>query len=552
MSWMRKARQAGFTLVEVSIVSIIMAIAMTGFARWYSETLRVEAGRILGDQMLLVNNAVQTYTINNYSPLASAAPAITGFVDPMAPTMAELRAAGILPVGVPDQATTGANYVIRITKTPAGCTPPACDLATIVYLDQPVMNVRTGTPDLPKVGAAVNRIGANGGFSSVNTANVIDGANGAWSIPNPIGAQAGVLAVRGGYGASGMDQFLRADGGKAITKVANIGDACNGNGFFGIDGGGRFLTCQGGAFKLANGSGSITQTATKGGVCTENGALAKSVTDTTEILICSAGTWGLGAGNNVVLRDGTRAMTGDFNLGGNNVSNANNVTATGRVTGSSLLPTQVITASAACPTGTPQGTAAQDNQGVWYSCQGGVWKKATGAGGGLATVSSVLESMAGKTLYVYYYHVIQGNYYGTYAGYMTFYSNQVCMYPASPVQVQAGCLTASSPSVIWYGTNNYGGSYYVGLNIGENSGYAMVGTVCSTGITFNTLKSYGWNSTPQPSCRASNDFSAIDPVNFPSYVTPQNIFIGNDLLMSKANGSALYIYMYENIGILFQ
>ena len=393
-----RARQSGFTLIELSIAAVIISIMALSFAKWESEQRRAEGGRAFADHAITVNNAVQQYVLRHYDNLNTVAPAVTGFLNPLAPTMAELQTAKILPAGVSTSTSNGGSFLVQVSKVPAGCTPPACDISTLVSVTLPVINQKQSTPDLSFLGAAARRVGANGGYSSA-TAALIEGTDGAWTAANPAGAVAGIFAIRGGYGTSGFDQFLRADGSKPIVKVVAAGDACAGNGLFGIDASGRFLTCQGGVYAI-QGSQYWKDPVATFSALPAAGNIAGEVRQTLDN--GRLFTWKGGAWTPIAID-----QNGDITVPGG--MSAATSAVTGRSTTDDLLVNRTIVANTAC---SPNGLLARDADSVYYSCQAGFWKKAAGIPAGPGSLKGVLESLDGRQFYVYIN--------GYYTGYVKF------------------------------------------------------------------------------------------------------------------------------------
>src|SRR5260363_380916 len=72
---------------------------------------------------------------------------IPGVAEIYAPTIAELQATGDLDQGFqPVSLLNGLPYVVALSRTPAGCTPPACDISGLVYIRGAITDPSTGAP----------------------------------------------------------------------------------------------------------------------------------------------------------------------------------------------------------------------------------------------------------------------------------------------------------------------------------------------------------------------------------------------------------------------
>ena len=366
---------------------------------------RLDKAQSQSVQLNTLNNIVATFDTKNYGNLV-AGTAIVGVANPYAPTIAELRNWG-LPSNfsaVNAYGGTPNGYGVVISKLPAACTPPNCDLSALVYLTTPILNPMTGRMDGAALGRAVEALGADAGFSTQQNPGTITGVNGAWTAPNPLGNVAGILAMRSGYGSSGMAQFMRRDGtlpatgaqdmgGQDVnnvnklssTTLANSGNASVG-GALGVAG--QTTTAgisNNGAIDTitANVSGALTAgSATVNGPATVNGSLA-------------AGT--LTAGNTTIngnaTVNGAASVTSTLGVGGaatlasslsvagttvtNGLTNNGKLTNTGDVQTGRLYLTTVVTAGTSCAG--YSGYQAATSTGQIASCVSGTWAAYTQA-----------------------------------------------------------------------------------------------------------------------------------------------------------------------------
>jgi len=229
--------QSGFTLAEQLIV-IVIAIMIAGY-QLYPKYLEARASKTSAQavQIGTLGNVVATYSTELYGALVNGTP-VPGVSNIYAPTIAELQALGRL--GNFTQINSyGGGYAVQITKSPAGCVAPNCDIENLVYLTKPITNPANGRVDGAALGQMVQLLARNGidaGYSDTMTPGKISGANSQWGMPNPVtsasGPVAGILAVRSGYKSSALGQFMRRDGQLPATGAQDMGgqDVNNVNG----------------------------------------------------------------------------------------------------------------------------------------------------------------------------------------------------------------------------------------------------------------------------------------------------------------------------------
>ncbi|HDR9068285.1 TPA: shufflon system plasmid conjugative transfer pilus tip adhesin PilV [Burkholderia vietnamiensis] len=206
----RAGQRGVYDLVSLGIgATIVVAFATVGLWEKRQEMLSEQMsaqGGILLDIGNLVNGK---YLALYYSNLVNGT-AIPGVANEYAPTMAELKAINVIPAGFSTTSAYGFPYQVSLSKVPAGCIAPACDIAGNVYIGGAITDPSTGKPLTLADGAAA--IGGDGGYSDTITPGTLTGMNGSWTDTNPVGNVAGVLAMRVGYGSSGWSAFVRRDG----------------------------------------------------------------------------------------------------------------------------------------------------------------------------------------------------------------------------------------------------------------------------------------------------------------------------------------------------
>lgn len=248
----------GFTLIEVSIVVLILTLFTAFKLKEEARELRLSIGKAQGQHLKVLKDGLYSFGLKHFNAIINNT-AIPGVAITRAPTVAELRALGFLNAGFSATGYYGANYLTSITPSPAACVAPNCNIQGLVYMNLPVIDPMSGNVDGPALGEAVRQIGADGG-ASIRTPGTISGLFGGWSVINPLGATRGILAARVGAGSElDFTAYLRRDGtlpmtgnldlgGNSVTSLAVSveGAACATAGELTIDASGSVLTCQGG------------------------------------------------------------------------------------------------------------------------------------------------------------------------------------------------------------------------------------------------------------------------------------------------------------------
>ncbi|MFC3110181.1 prepilin-type N-terminal cleavage/methylation domain-containing protein [Undibacterium arcticum] len=413
--------QSGYTLVElIAVAAIVATVASAGYAIKYatSNYKSLDAAAVAIGQY---GNAVDNFETKFATELLDGT-AIAGVTDPYHPTVKELVSLGMLPPGFNQSRLPGGDMLTTIQKVPAGCAPGSCDLYWMTVASKPFMQATSNNVDEAGAGRVVKAIGAQAGYSPRENPGVFKGYNDSWGagIANPVG-QAGVVAMRGGYGASVLAKFLRTDGGNQMSAD--------------FKGGGHNLT----GVSNMTATGTVTTqnlAATNGYINTLQGNTATltgniKAADATLGNVTASGIVHTAAG---LVSDGyaqvaswisgaSLATSGDIAAGNNvsgqtvsgvNVVAANNVQATGTVLGSQVQSSGDVTAQGNVfaaktvsamqltsnsyigvggvinPGGfcNPDGTLARDGTGQSYACVSGIWK-ATQADTGSAYVTYV-------------------------------------------------------------------------------------------------------------------------------------------------------------------
>lgn len=232
-----RAKQGGFTNIQMTALILVIALAQLGLGAYQRHYISQMSGKLIGGQARDIKEAVDNY-LKAYGPAIVANKPVTNGTTtvsiPLKPKLDELESLGFLHASM-GKAANGANWVIAIETQPATCTlPGACNLASTIYPDVP-LTARDNPLAIDGVAleAAIDEIGADGGYSDVLTPNVVTGAGGGWTRTNKLGTVAGTLYAIGGYGSA------------AYTALKNVGDSCTTPGAVATSTSGQQLICRG-------------------------------------------------------------------------------------------------------------------------------------------------------------------------------------------------------------------------------------------------------------------------------------------------------------------
>lgn len=199
--------QAGFTFVELITVLAIGAslTAIVSASRTISEAEEALAQN-MGEYMMVVREAVVQYQQTNFLAL-SANTAVTGVANPLAPSLIELKAIGMLNPAVPNTGPLG--FVPQIALTRITCPGVTCTIQGVVHTPGSVTSPRTGnTPRYDLAIAAMGAMRGTGGVSYQTDPAAVRGT--AFNVANPVTGNPGaVLAGATFLSTNFYNQFVR-------------------------------------------------------------------------------------------------------------------------------------------------------------------------------------------------------------------------------------------------------------------------------------------------------------------------------------------------------
>lgn len=242
----RLKRQAGYIMLEAALALPVAAGIMTYYLAEQRDRLTEDMAKIHGQHMKAVAAATNAYITNNYGLLIAGKDIpIPGSTDnvanPLAPTVAELMALGLLP-NSPGLAKPvyGGGFTIRLTTN-----NPVVG-AVNGFVGTTASVAPGGQVSSRTIGRALQEIGFNGmatglgGFGddtlrAQNQDVAVPGIDVAVALGPGVAAQPGLMAVKVGTGTcddgTGLacDVFLRRDGTRHMTGDLKMGSDDNHN-----------------------------------------------------------------------------------------------------------------------------------------------------------------------------------------------------------------------------------------------------------------------------------------------------------------------------------
>lgn len=221
-------------LIAVGLASIMFNHLLQQDAMLKMRNTKAAIAVAQGQQLDLLAKATNAYAVKNFTVLTGGGGTIlkqdgtlctTTSVCPassLTPTVSELINLGYLRNNFGSSNYYGGGYQSTLTTTPTGCSYPNCKLDGLVNLSTAITDLSTRLPDTFILGAAIEAIGSNGGYSKSSTPGTINGLNAGWSRTNPKGSVAGILAeqlITVGYD----DIYYRLDGAVGLTGPLNAG-----------------------------------------------------------------------------------------------------------------------------------------------------------------------------------------------------------------------------------------------------------------------------------------------------------------------------------------
>lgn len=211
-------------LLDLLLYLAIASLMLAGqFARSINSVKR-SVGTAQGQYAVQLQSGVNLYMLANITELMKAAPLVDGFVNPMKPTILELRNKKYLPSSFGTVSPFGSTFAVELKASNCPAVPPTptvpatppvpCVVAGYAWTTAPFNNDAGGV-DMPVLAQARETIGQDGAMSFPGAGAVIRGFNEGYADTNPAGNVAGILAIRVGTNSgflSALNMFYRKSG----------------------------------------------------------------------------------------------------------------------------------------------------------------------------------------------------------------------------------------------------------------------------------------------------------------------------------------------------
>lgn len=300
-----RKNEGGYFLLELALALAIGTILLTGQINQIISA--VDEGNAISTAKYLqrLQGGINEYHQTNDVALKTAGATITGFANPLQPTIPELIARNYLEVGFPLQSPLGLTFQSTMTRTGTCPNGPDCRVAGFARSTGPYRDGE-GSLRIDTLTSAVQYIGLDAGMSLPETPALLTSVGGA-TVTNPAGAVAGTLAIRIGHGSGDLPmltQFYKLDGSRPLAGAMNA-NSNDINNVRNMDVQQRVTALDvtvGGAINMV-GTG-----ATPGAGCGPDPVVRKTAAGNA-LAICSGGTWQL-IGNVVTgISDGQACAT---------------------------------------------------------------------------------------------------------------------------------------------------------------------------------------------------------------------------------------------------
>jgi type II secretory pathway pseudopilin PulG len=208
-----KRKRSGFTLIEVGIASVLMAVVVSGVLMLVADYIHGQVAQAQAQQLATVNAAVTSYEAKYATNLANnqaiPVPGFANVANIYSPSTTELFHLGLLA-----NAPLSTLYATKISSTLVNGSPSG-----MAWLVAPFTKAN-GQPDQALAGLAMTAAGGDAAMSTVANPTVVMGADG-WSAANPAtGTPAALLVMRNG---AGSNAFVRLDGSTPMQGSLNVG-----------------------------------------------------------------------------------------------------------------------------------------------------------------------------------------------------------------------------------------------------------------------------------------------------------------------------------------
>lgn len=201
-SSMSVSRQRGFTLIELSITLLIIAVLSVIATKKILNDADDASAAATGTYVNSAAAGLERFVIMNFTSLSNGT-SVSGVATATQPSMAELKTLGRLPTTFPSFAPNQQQLRFDIVRT--SCPGSGCTLTATACLTAPMTVRGIYRDDL--VTQAMVSMGGHGGRSHLNAGAIVRGAS--FSVANPLGNVEGVLCGSNAVDAALYDQFAK-------------------------------------------------------------------------------------------------------------------------------------------------------------------------------------------------------------------------------------------------------------------------------------------------------------------------------------------------------
>lgn len=200
----RGCPQGGFVLIELLAAGLIVVLLSVWAAHAWAQRVRDLQAQSLAEWMLVAQDAAQAFLRQHGGLIAQAAGTADlvphGYADWSAPTWAELRSVGLVPVGWAESGPLGQSLGLRVLRAGA-CPGAACQVTMIVHTQRPLLDRQGLAIDEGMVAQWLLAARGQGLVIWPQSAGVLSGAG--RRLPVPDGWAPGTLALALGAGSAG-------------------------------------------------------------------------------------------------------------------------------------------------------------------------------------------------------------------------------------------------------------------------------------------------------------------------------------------------------------
>lgn len=210
-----RSLQRGFTLIELSVVAIVMVVLATLASKAMVDAMHEGMAEATGSYLQTLKFALDDYATKNVTEITNNT-AVAGFASPLAPTLDELKAAGHLTSAFPTSTPFRQTVTLTLTRSTA-CPNPGCLISSYVVTNSPIDLTGANIPYLVSI-VKTKASGYAIASSDVNPSTLMGPQ--CEPLANPLGAVPYVVGTCSVINAGFWAQFVRR-GDDRLTTLNN-------------------------------------------------------------------------------------------------------------------------------------------------------------------------------------------------------------------------------------------------------------------------------------------------------------------------------------------